>query len=120
MNAGFGSWLLGMSRDDSALGGMLGMAIGIFIVLAATTFGSALIYAISGFGFAVPRHRCFCCFSTRHGQFSSLSSSRREHRFWRNKSFLAGIQTHHSPISVRTPALLLPLSSTKPNGNVPE
>ncbi len=29
------------------------MASGIFIVLAATTFGSALLYAISGFGFAV-------------------------------------------------------------------
>jgi hypothetical protein len=49
MNAGFGSWLLGAS----ALGGMLGMASSIFIVLAATTFGSALLYAISGFGFAV-------------------------------------------------------------------
>jgi hypothetical protein len=34
-------------------GGMLGMASGMFIVLAATTFGSALLYAISGFGFAV-------------------------------------------------------------------
>ena len=53
MSAGFGSWLLGMSFGASALGGMLGMAIGIFIVLAATTFGSALLYAISGFGFAV-------------------------------------------------------------------
>jgi uncharacterized protein len=46
MNAGFGSWLLGMSLDA-------GMASGIFIVLAATTFGAALLYAISGFGFAV-------------------------------------------------------------------
>jgi hypothetical protein len=53
MNAVFGSWLLGISLGASALGGMLGMAIGIFIVLAATTFGSALLYAISGFGFAV-------------------------------------------------------------------
>jgi uncharacterized membrane protein YfcA len=53
MNSGFGSWLLGMSLGANALGGMLGMAIGIFIVLAATTFGSALLYAISGFGFAV-------------------------------------------------------------------
>jgi hypothetical protein len=53
MNAGFGSWLLGMSLDDSVMGGMLGMASAIFIVLAATTFGSALLYAISGFGFAV-------------------------------------------------------------------
>jgi uncharacterized membrane protein YfcA len=32
---------------------MLGMASSIFIVLAATTSGSALLYAISGFGFAV-------------------------------------------------------------------
>jgi hypothetical protein len=53
MNAGVGYWLFGMSLGVSALGGMLGMAIGIFIVLAATTFGSALLYAISGFGFAV-------------------------------------------------------------------
>src|SRR5215470_6670230 len=53
MDAGFGSWLLAMSLGASALGGMLGMASGIFIVLAATTFGSALLYAISGFGFAV-------------------------------------------------------------------
>src|SRR5882757_1079196 len=53
MNAGFGSWLLGMSLGTNAMGGMLGVASGIFIVLAATTFGSALLYAISGFGFAV-------------------------------------------------------------------
>jgi len=53
MNTGFGSWLLGMSLGASALGGMLGMASSIFIVLAATTFGSALLYSISGFGFAV-------------------------------------------------------------------
>ena len=53
MSAGYGPWLLGMSPDASTLGGMLGMASGIFIVLAAATFGSALLYAISGFGFAV-------------------------------------------------------------------
>ena len=53
MNTGFGSWLLGMSLGASALGGMLGMASSIFTVLAATTFGSALLYSISGFGFAV-------------------------------------------------------------------
>jgi uncharacterized membrane protein YfcA len=53
MNAGFGSWLLDMSLGAGALGGMLEMAGSIFIVLAATTFGSALLYAISGFGFAV-------------------------------------------------------------------
>jgi uncharacterized protein len=44
---------LGMSLGASALGGMLWMAIAIFTVLAATTFGSSLLYAISGFGFAV-------------------------------------------------------------------
>jgi uncharacterized membrane protein YfcA len=49
MSAGFGSWLLGTSLGGSAMGGMLG----ILIVLTATTFGSALVYAISGFGFAV-------------------------------------------------------------------
>jgi uncharacterized protein len=49
MNAGFGSWQLGMSLGGSAMGGMLGT----FIALAATTFGSALLYAIGGFGFAV-------------------------------------------------------------------
>jgi uncharacterized membrane protein YfcA len=53
MYARFASWLLGMSLGAGALGGMFGMAGNIFIVLAATTFGSALLYAISGFGFAV-------------------------------------------------------------------
>src|SRR5262252_582722 len=50
MNAGSGSWLFGMSLGASTLGGMLGMASGSFIVLAAATFGAALLYAISGFG----------------------------------------------------------------------
>ena len=80
MNTGFGSWLLGMSLGAGAVGGMLGMAGSIFIVLAATTFGSALLYAISGFGFAVLAAPLFLCFSSRHGQFSSLSSSRRCYR----------------------------------------
>jgi uncharacterized membrane protein YfcA len=53
MNAGSGSWLFGMSLGASTLGGMLGMASSIFIVLAAATFGSALLYAISGFGIAL-------------------------------------------------------------------
>ena len=53
MNAGFGSWLFGMALGVGVPGGMLGMTGTIFIVLAATTFGSALLYAISGFGFAV-------------------------------------------------------------------
>src|SRR5215471_6944356 len=53
MNADFVSSLLGMSLGANAQAGMLGMASGIFIVLAATTFGSALLYAISGFGIAV-------------------------------------------------------------------
>ncbi|SRR5258706_4030390 len=53
MNAGFGSWLFGMSLGASALGGMPGMASGIFIVLVATTIVAAALYTISGFGFAV-------------------------------------------------------------------
>jgi uncharacterized protein len=53
MNTGLASWLFGMSLGASASGGMLGIATGIFIVLAVTTFASALLYAISGFGFAV-------------------------------------------------------------------
>jgi hypothetical protein len=53
MNADLGSWLLGMSLGAGTSGGMLGMAGAIFIVLAAATFGSAMLYAISGFGFAV-------------------------------------------------------------------
>ena len=53
MNAGFKSWVFGTSLGANALGQMLWMASGMFIVLAATTFGSALLYAISGFGFAV-------------------------------------------------------------------
>lgn len=53
MNAGVGSWLLGMALGAGTLGGTLGMASGIFTVLAATTFASAVLYAISGFGFAV-------------------------------------------------------------------
>jgi hypothetical protein len=53
MDAGFGSWLFGLSLGAGALGGMLGMASGMFIVLAATTFAAALLFAISGFGFAV-------------------------------------------------------------------
>jgi hypothetical protein len=51
MNPGFGSWLIGMSLGTG--GGMLGMASVTFSVLAATTFVAALLYAISGFGFAV-------------------------------------------------------------------
>ena len=53
MNAGFGSWRFGASLDANALGGMLGMLSGMFVVLAATIFVAVLLYAISGFGFAV-------------------------------------------------------------------
>jgi uncharacterized membrane protein YfcA len=53
MNAGFGSWLFGMAFGAGTQGGMLGMAGGMLIALAATTFVAALLYAISGFGFAV-------------------------------------------------------------------
>jgi uncharacterized membrane protein YfcA len=52
MNAGF-EWLLSVPLSASGLGEMPGMASGTFIVLATTTFSSALLYAISGFGFAV-------------------------------------------------------------------
>ena len=63
MNADFGPWLFGMSLGMSALAGMLGMAVGVFIVLAATTFGSALLYAISGFGFAILAAPLFLLFT---------------------------------------------------------
>ena len=39
MDAGFASWLFVMSVGASALGGMLGMASGIFIVPILTLFG---------------------------------------------------------------------------------
>ena len=62
MNAGFGSWLLGIALGTGAPGGMLGMAGGIFVALAATTIVAALIYAISGFGFAVVAAPLFLLF----------------------------------------------------------
>jgi uncharacterized membrane protein YfcA len=55
MNAAFGSWLFGISLSAGALGGM-------FIVLAATTFIAALLYAVSGFGFAVVAAPLFLLF----------------------------------------------------------
>ena len=61
INLGFGSWLIGMSLG--AGGGMLGMASGMFIVLAATTFVAALIYAVTGFGFAVLAAPLFLLFT---------------------------------------------------------
>jgi len=61
MNLGFGSWLIGMSL--SAGGGMLGMSSGMFIVLAATTFVAALLYAVTGFGFAVLAAPIFLLFT---------------------------------------------------------
>jgi hypothetical protein len=54
VNADFGSWRIGMSLGASVLGGMLGMASAIFIVL-------ALLYA-SGFGFAVRAAPLFLLF----------------------------------------------------------
>ena len=54
MNAGFGCGLFGMW--------MLGMASGNLIALAATTFVAALLYAISGFGFAVVAEPLFLLF----------------------------------------------------------
>ena len=62
MNAGFGSWLFGMSLGAGALDGMLGIAGGMFVVLAATTFVAALLYAVSGFGFAVVAAPLFLLF----------------------------------------------------------
>ena len=59
-NPDFGSWLIG------AGGGMLGMAsgmFGMFIVLAATTFVAALLYAVTGFGFAVLAAPLFLLFT---------------------------------------------------------
>lgn len=61
MNLGFGSWLIGMSLG--AGGGMLGMASGMFIVLATTTFVAALLYAVTGFGFAVLAAPLFLLFT---------------------------------------------------------
>jgi len=62
MNAGFGSWLFGMALGAGALGGMLGIAGGMFVVLAATTFVAGLLYAVSGFGFAVVAAPLFLLF----------------------------------------------------------
>jgi hypothetical protein len=39
--------------------------------LAATTAGAALLYTLTGFGFAVLADRSFCCLSTRRGRSSS-------------------------------------------------
>jgi len=71
MNAGFGASLVGMSLGAGALGGMLGIAGGMFVVLAATTFAAGLLYAVSVSALPSSQHRSFCCFSTRDGQFSS-------------------------------------------------
>jgi uncharacterized membrane protein YfcA len=57
MNPSFGSWLIGMSLG--AGGGMLSM----FIVLATTTFVAALLYAVTGFGFAVLAAPLFLLFT---------------------------------------------------------
>src|SRR6266478_8255371 len=62
MNVGFGASLLGMSLGVGALGGMLGIASGMFVVLAATTFVAGLLYAVSGFGFAVVAAPLFLLF----------------------------------------------------------
>jgi len=62
MNAGLGAWLFGMSLGAGALGGMFGIAGGMFVVLAATTFVARLLYAVSGFGFAVVAAPLFLLF----------------------------------------------------------
>src|SRR5258708_267218 len=61
VNLSFGSWLIGMSLG--AGGGILGMASGMFIVLATTTFVAALLYAVTGFGFAVLAAPIFLLFT---------------------------------------------------------
>src|SRR5215831_5942328 len=61
MNFGVGSWLIGLSLG--AGGGMLGMSSGMFIVLAGTTFVAALLYAATGFGFAVLAAPLFLLFT---------------------------------------------------------
>jgi uncharacterized membrane protein YfcA len=61
MNMNLGSWLIGMSLG--AGGGILGMASGMFIVLATTTFVAALLYAVTGFGFAVLAAPIFLLFT---------------------------------------------------------
>ena len=48
MDAGFGSWLFGIALGASALGGMLGMASGIFIVPLLTLFGSVDLHTAIG------------------------------------------------------------------------
>ena len=48
MNAGFGSWLFGIALGASALGGMLGMASGIFIVPILTLFGGVDLHTAIG------------------------------------------------------------------------
>jgi uncharacterized membrane protein YfcA len=62
MNAGFGCGLFGMWFGARALGEMLGMANGNLIAMAATTFVAGLLYAISGFGFAVVAEPLFLLF----------------------------------------------------------
>jgi hypothetical protein len=80
MNACFGSWLFGMALGAGTLGGMLGMASGILIALAATTTVAVLLYATSGFGFAVLAAPLFLLFLDPARQFSSSLSSRRHYR----------------------------------------
>src|SRR5467141_1312711 len=61
MNLCFGSWLIGMSLGAGS--GMLGMSSGMFIIRAATTFVAALLYAVTGFGFAVLAAPIFLLFT---------------------------------------------------------
>jgi uncharacterized protein len=62
MSASFESWLFSMALSTGALGGMLAIASGMFVALAATTSVAALLYAISGFGFAVVAAPLFLLF----------------------------------------------------------
>ena len=48
MDAGLGPWLFGIALGASALGGMLGMASGIFIVPILTLFGGVDLHTAIG------------------------------------------------------------------------
>ena len=55
--------------------------------LETTTADAALLYTLTGFGFAVLAARLFCCPSTRRGRSSSSSSSRPRCRLLRCRDF---------------------------------
>jgi len=62
MNTGTELWLFAVSLGASALGGMLGMASGIFIVPVLTMFGHVARSDLGAFG-----HRQWCSQGSGHG-----------------------------------------------------